>query len=86
MHENLTFAERTLTAGAVGFVLKDTADDDLVELSATPREASSTSAHALQDVRSCGSECAAHGALTTRDTELLRLIALGHTSVRSPTG
>ncbi|MGD1058304.1 MAG: response regulator transcription factor [Solirubrobacteraceae bacterium] len=81
MEENPVFAQRAFAAGAVGFVAKDLADDELPqairaaargEEFVSPRTA--TRLDALQ--RSLTDD-----ALSPREVEVLRLIALGHTSV-----
>jgi two-component system, NarL family, response regulator NreC len=76
-----TFVERALSAGAVGLVSKDAADE---ELAAAVRAAArgeryvsrrvAGSLQALQRLRT-------QDRLTPRETEVLQLIALGHTSV-----
>lgn len=81
MEDNPVFAQRALAAGAVGFVVRDLADSELpqaVRAAArgqeyvSPRMASSLDAlhRSLTENR-----------LTPREVEVLRLIALGHTSV-----
>jgi two-component system response regulator NreC len=81
MEENPVFAQRAFAAGAVGFVAKDLADAELPqairaaargEEFVSPRIA--TRLDALQ--RSITDD-----ALSPREVEVLRLIALGHTSV-----
>jgi two-component system response regulator NreC len=80
MEDSPVFAQRALTAGAVGFVAKDLADDELSqavrvacngEEYVSPRVASRLDAlhRALTDNK-----------LTQREVEVLRLIALGYTS------
>ena len=80
MEESPQFAQQALQAGAVGFVLKDRADSELitaVRLAAhgdqyvSPRVAAAL--EALQ--RASGAEI-----LSPREIEILRLIALGFTS------
>jgi two-component system, NarL family, response regulator NreC len=81
MDESPLFARDAFNAGAVGFVLKDRADSELVE--AVQRAArgeeyvSPRVAAALDRLRRAvgGDE------LSPREVEVLRLIALGHTSV-----
>lgn len=75
-----TFAQQALEAGAVGFVLKDRADS---ELPAAVREAavggeyvSPRVAAGLDALR----RAVSGDGLSPRETEILRLIALGHTS------
>jgi two-component system response regulator NreC len=80
MEDSPVFAQRALTAGAVGFVAKDLADEELSravraacngEEYVSPRVASrlDTLHRALTDNK-----------LTQREVEVLRLIALGYTS------
>jgi len=74
------FAQHALDAGAVGFVLKDRADTELpmaVRSAALGREyVSPQVAASLEAVRGAVSG----DGLSPRETEILRLIALGHTS------
>jgi len=81
MEDDPTFAQRALAAGACGFVVKELADDELVnavraaaegEEYVSPRVAARLDAlhRALTDNK-----------LSQREVEVLRLIALGHTSV-----
>ncbi len=83
MQDDPEYAREALRAGAKGYVLKEGADDELVE--AVRRVASgSTYLHP-----SVGAAIAAAppqstgppGDLTEREAEVLRLIALGHTNV-----
>lgn len=73
-------AQQALDAGAVGFVLKDMADG---ELPAALRNAASGAEYVSPQVAD-GSyalrETLSGAGLTPRETEILRLIALGHTS------
>jgi two-component system response regulator NreC len=80
MEESPLFAQRAIDAGAIGFVVKDRADTDLltaVRLAArgegyvSPRVA--TGLEALH--RATNGD-----GLTQRETEIVRMIALGHTS------
>jgi two-component system response regulator NreC len=80
MEDGPAFAQQALDAGAVGFVLKDFAD---VELSRAVRAAargeqfvSPRVSASLESVR----RVIAGNELTAREAEVLRLIALGHTS------
>jgi two-component system, NarL family, response regulator NreC len=75
------FAQRAFAAGALGFVAKDLADDELsqaVRAAARGEEFVSPRVAARLDAlhRSLTGD-----ALTPREVEVLRLIALGHTSV-----
>jgi two-component system, NarL family, response regulator NreC len=81
MDDNPMFAQHALAAGALGYVLKEFADEELpsaVRMAAqgdeyvSPRVASRL--HALQHSRT-------HDELTVREVEVLRLLSLGHTSV-----
>ncbi len=79
--ESPVFAQRALAAGAVGFVIKDKADEELpaaVRAAAVGEEYVSAKVAARLDAlhRSLTEE-----RLTSREVEVLRLIALGHTSV-----
>ncbi len=81
MEDNPVFAQRALTAGAVGYVAKDLADAELpqaIRAAAADQEFVSPRVAARLD--------ALHRALTDhkltqREVEVLRLIAFGHTSV-----
>jgi two-component system, NarL family, response regulator NreC len=80
MEESPAFAQQALDAGAIGFVVKDKADDEL--LTAVRRGASgeeyvsSRVAAGLELLRKARDD----GGLSGREVEVLRLIALGHTS------
>jgi two-component system response regulator NreC len=81
MEENPAFARRALKAGALGYVLKALADEELpaaVRAAARGEEyVSPTVAARLQGLRGA----LAQDKLSAREVEVLRLIALGHTSV-----
>ncbi len=81
MDDSPVFAQRALAAGAVGFVLKDLADSELpqaVRAAARGEEYISPGVATRLDAlhRSLTGD-----QLTPREVEVLRLIALGHTSV-----
>lgn len=80
MEESPAFAHRALEAGAIGFVLKDKADD---ELPAAVRHATRGEEYVSTRV-AAGLAALRKGIdgdrLSPRETEILRLIALGHTS------
>lgn len=80
MEPSPLFAQRALEAGAVGFVLKDHAD---TELPAAVRRAASGDEYVSEQV-AAGLDAlrqAVHSdRLSPRETEILRLIALGFTS------
>jgi two-component system, NarL family, response regulator NreC len=80
MEPSPMFAQHALGAGAVGFVLKDRADDELpqaVRTAAAGGEYVSPRVAAGLDALRRG---ISGNGLTSRETEILRLIALGHTS------
>ena len=80
MERSPAFAQRALDEGAVGFVLKDRADTELavaVRLAAKGEEY--VSPHVAAAVEALRRTVNGDG-LTPRETEVLRLIALGHTS------
>jgi two-component system response regulator NreC len=81
MEENPVFAQRAFAAGAIGFVAKDLADAELpdaVRAAARGEEfVSPRVAGRLQALHRSLTD----GALSPREVEVLRLIALGHTSV-----
>ncbi len=79
MNDDPGFAKRVLDNGATGLVLKEMADSDLPT---AVREASRGRRYVSPPPRQ--SSAAAndrHDRLTPREREVLRLIALGHTSV-----
>ncbi len=79
MEMSAVFAQQAIDAGALGFVLKDRADGELptaVRHAARGEEYVSPQIEAgLETLRR-----SARGGLSPRETEVLRLIALGHTS------
>lgn len=80
MEENPLFAQHAFDAGAIGFVVKDRADTDLL---AAVRHAARGEEYVSPRVATALD--ALHGAtngdgLTERETEIARMIALGHTS------
>jgi two-component system response regulator NreC len=79
MNDDPSFARRALDNGAIGLVLKELADSDLPEAvrraSRGRRYVSAMVAAKLAGKSSDGDN------LTPREREVLRLIALGHTSV-----
>jgi DNA-binding NarL/FixJ family response regulator len=80
MEPSPLFAQQTLEAGAVGFVLKEQAD---IELPHAVRAAAGgqeyVSPHVARGLEALLRATGGHG-LTPREAEVLRLIALGHTS------
>ena len=80
MEESPLFAQQTLDAGAVGFVLKDRADTELltaIRCAARGEEYISPRIAARLDALRRATD---GDGLSPRETEVLRLIALGHTS------
>lgn len=81
MNDSPMFAQRALAAGAVGLVLKNHADSEFSEaVRAAAREEEYVSprvANRLQTLRRSLTD----GELSVREVEVLRLIALGYTSV-----
>jgi two-component system, NarL family, response regulator NreC len=81
MNDDPAFAKRALDSGAVGLVLKEMADSDLP---AAVRDASRGRRYVSPQIAmklSNGKAGADGDKLTPREREVLRLIALGHTSV-----
>jgi two-component system response regulator NreC len=81
MDDSPVFAQRAIAAGALGFVLKDLADGDLpqaVRAAARDEEYVSPRVAARLDALQ---RSLTEDRLTAREVEVLRLIALGHTSV-----
>lgn len=81
MEDNPVFAQRAMTAGAVGFVAKDLAADELPE---AVRAAAGGSEYVSPRVAfrlDALYRAMTDNKLTRREVEVLRLIALGHTSV-----
>jgi len=81
MEDSPVFAQRALTAGAVGFVAKDLADSELpqaVRAAACGEEYVSPRVAARLDAMH---RALTDNKLTQREVEVLRLIAFGHTSV-----
>jgi two-component system response regulator NreC len=81
MERDPAFARRALELGAAGYVLKDAVDDELVVAIGTVagggRHVSQAVASALEAPEEGEGP---PGGLTEREAEVLRLIALGHTS------
>jgi two-component system response regulator NreC len=81
MEPSPIFAQQALDAGAIGFVLKHEANDELaaaVKKAALGREY--ISPHVAASVQALR-QAVSGDELSPRETEVLRLIALGHTSV-----
>ena len=81
MQDDPAFAREALQAGAIGYVLKEAADDELVQ-AVRAAAAGGTYLHpssALGSPRRREPSGPPDG-LTEREVEILRLIALGHTN------
>jgi two-component system, NarL family, response regulator NreC len=81
MEEDPVFAQRAFAAGALGFVAKELADDELlaaIRAAASGEEFVSPRVAARLDALH---RALTEDALSAREVEVLRLIALGHTSV-----
>jgi len=81
MDENPVFAQRAFAAGALGFVAKDRADGELVQaVRAAARDEEFVSPRIAKRLDALHRSLT-EDALSPREVEVLRLIALGHTSV-----
>lgn len=81
MEQNPILAQRALTAGASGYVSKDQADRELPEaLRAAARGEQYVSPAVAAGLETLHRSLTGN-ALTAREVEVLRMIALGHTSV-----
>ena len=81
MEDNPVFAQRALTAGASAFVVKDLADSELAQaIRAAARDEEYVSPRVAARLDSLH-RALTDNKLTQREIEVLRLIALGHTSV-----
>jgi two-component system response regulator NreC len=80
MQEDPAFAREAMAAGARGYVLKEAADTELV---AAIRTVAGGGTYLQPDVGAklaAGAPGGEAGSLTRRETEVLRLVALGHTN------
>jgi two-component system, NarL family, response regulator NreC len=85
MEESALVAQQMLGAGAIGFVLKDRAEIELIEaVHDAARGHEFISAHVTGGVEVLR-QAAAGGPLSPREVEIVRLIALGHTSAEIAT-
>jgi two-component system response regulator NreC len=82
MQEDPEFARRALRAGAAGYVLKEAADDELVEAVRRVAEGGSYLNPRLGAILASAppEPSGPPDDLTEREVEVLRLIALGHTN------
>jgi two-component system, NarL family, response regulator NreC len=79
MQENPEYARRALGAGAVGYVLKEAADDELVE-AVRRAAAGETYLNPRLGVALARARTGPPGDLTARELDVLRGIGLGHTN------
>jgi two-component system response regulator NreC len=75
------FAQRALAAGASGYVLKDTAAEDLPDAVRAAAEGEEYVSEPIAGRLARSRQALTGGRLSARETEVLRLIALGHTSI-----
>jgi len=82
MHNDPAFAQQALRAGAAGYVLKESADTELVRAVRLAAEGRAYLAPQLGARLAAGSRAAAGPPdhLSAREVEILRLIALGHSN------
>jgi two-component system, NarL family, response regulator NreC len=79
MQQEPQFAREALGNGAAGYVLKEAADDELVEAIHAARDGS-TYVNPSLGARLAIAPIGPPGGLTEREADILRLIALGHTN------
>jgi len=80
MEEDPAFARTALQSGALGYVLKEAADEELIQ---AVRRAAAGDSYLNPRLGAALAALPAHAhgdGLTERETEILRLIALGHTN------
>ena len=80
MQAETAFARQALQAGVVGYVLKEAADDELVQAVRSAAAGETYVQPALGARLASDPEPGSQADLTDRETEVLRLIALGHTN------
>ncbi len=79
MQDDPAFARQALQAGALGFVLKEAADEELLE-AIRLAAAGDTYLNPGLGARIAAAPPKDEGPLSPRETDVLRLIALGHTN------
>jgi two-component system response regulator NreC len=80
MEDGPAYAQQVLDAGAIGYVLKDVADEDLPKaVRAAARGERFVSRH-MRALMGAARTAGEQDDLSPREVEVLRLIALGHTS------
>jgi two-component system response regulator NreC len=75
------YAQRALAAGAIGFVLKELADEDLAPAIRAAVQGDEYLSSPIAVRLTAMRQALTDGDLTARESEVLRLIALGHTYV-----
>jgi two-component system, NarL family, response regulator NreC len=81
MDDSPAFAQRALASGACGYVIKDLADEDLAAAVRAAARGEEYLSPPIAKRMAALRHALARGELSLRETEVLRLIALGHTSV-----
>ena len=79
MQQDPQFAREALAAGATAYVLKEAADEELVQAIHAAREGR-TYVNPSLGAKLATMPAGPPGGLTDRETDILRLIALGHTN------
>lgn len=82
LDNNPLFAQQALNAGATGFVLKDLSDEDLPRAVRAAAQGEQYVSPRIMERLNVMQESLTQDRLTPREIEVLRLIALGHTSVQ----
>ena len=80
MEDGPGFAQQALDVGAIGFVLKDTADTELPEAVRNAARGDEFISPRVDSRLESFGRCADKDRLTPRESDVLHLIALGHTS------
>ncbi len=80
MEDDPAFAQQAIDAGAIGYVLKDKADTDLPEAVRSAVRGEPFVSRRVSALMAAMRTARREDALTAREVEVLRLIALGHTS------
>jgi two-component system, NarL family, response regulator NreC len=81
MQDSAAFAQRAFASGAIGFVLKDLADTELPEAIRAAARGEEYVSPQLASRLDALHRALTEDKLSAREVEVLRLIALGHTSV-----
>lgn len=82
MQNEPAYARKALTGGALGYVLKDAADQELVSAVNAAAHGQSFLNPRLGAKLAAELDTALPGGLSKRELEILRLLALGHTNVQ----